>query len=146
MVNPLNVLAVAMTLLGASLASGAPQNHELSDVRELLLQDAWAYDVRSGPIAIESRILIFGKEGAVSECMYDDTGRHDALGTWALEESNGSVVLVLSGKGLWDKGRYVVKRVPHDEAIELRFAGEERVLRFERRKGYAFPRPSAPNQ
>ena len=150
MVNPLNVLAVVAVLLSANLAasalqSGTDTSREPSDLREVLLHDAWAHEVRSGPIAIESRVLLFREVGEVIECIYDDTGRHDASGMWALEQSNGSVVLVLSGKGLRDKGRYALTHLPNDDAIELRMEGGERVLQFQRRKGMAGPPASAPH-
>ena len=54
------------------------------------------------------------------------------------------MVLVLSGEGLRDRGRFVLERVPAEDAIELRYEESEQVLRFERRKGMRPPRPSAP--
>lgn len=122
----------------------ASTDRRTSELGEVLLQDAWAHDVRIGRVAVESRVLVFRDGGEVSERIYDDTGVHDASGTWTLEQSDGSIVLVLKGDHLRDRGRFTIARAANNDAIELRSIEGERVLRFDRRKGLAIPRPSTP--
>ncbi len=122
----------------------AANDRRTSELGELLLQDVWAHDVRIGRIAVESRVLVFREGGDVSERIYDDTGVHDASGTWALEQSTDHILLVLKGDSLRDRGRFRIARAAGDDSIELRNLEGERVLRFDRRKGLAFPRPNTP--
>lgn len=147
----LNCLAAILLVLIASQSLATAQStvdtdRSAAELLEVMLQDAWALDVRIGRIAVESRVLVFREDGEVSERIFDDTGVHDAGGTWALEKSSGSVVLVLTGEHLRDRGRFEVTRIPDEDAIELRSLVGERVLRFERRKGMSVPRVSVPNE
>jgi len=125
--------------VGATMAV-LPMNNQsdrpVSHLREVLLRDAWVHDVRLGPVAVESLVLVFRETGDVNERVFDDTGIHDAAGNWKLEESDGSVILVLSGENLRNKGRFNLKVEPKDDAIEFRTVGGEGTIRFERRKGY----------
>lgn len=141
-------LAAALLVLVASHALKAAQQSTASDrdaaeLLEVIVQDAWALDVRIGRVAIESRVLVFRETGVVCERIYDDTGVHDAKGTWALERSNGSLVLVLTGEHLRDRGRFEVARLTNEDAIELRSLAGKRELCFVRRKGIFVPGTSA---
>jgi hypothetical protein len=128
------LLAVGATT--AVLPMNNQSNSPISHMRELLLRDAWVHDVRLGPIAVESLVLVFRETGELSERVFDDTGIHDAAGKWKLEESDGSVILVLGGGNLRNKGRFTLKEETKDDAIELRYVGGEATIRFERRKGF----------
>lgn len=148
MTNSIKSLATIVLVLIASHSLATAQNiadidRNTAELLEVMLQDAWAHDVRIGRVAVESRVLVFRDDGEVSERIFDDTGAHDAAGTWALEKSNGSVILVLTGEHLRDRGRFAVTRILDEDAIELRSLVGERVLRFERRKGVSFPGVSA---
>lgn len=137
------IVLVAGATIDATENSAAP-DRSASELHELLLQDAWAHDVRIGRVAVESRVLVFRDGGEVFERIFDDTGVHDFAGTWTLEPSTDSIVLVLAGDHLRDRGRFTIARAANGDAIELRSLEGERVLRFDRRKGLAFSRPNTP--
>ena len=141
-------LAAAALVLVASQALEAAQHSPAADrdaaaLLEVIVQDAWALDVRIGRVAVESRVLVFRETGDVCERIFDDTGVHDASGKWTLERSNGSLVLVLTGEHLRDRGRFEVARLAKEDAIELRSLKSQRALRFVRRKGVFVPRTGA---
>lgn len=128
------LLAAEVTIEALSMISQT--DRAVSQLREVLLQDVWAHDVRAGRVAIETRVLVFRETGEVSERIYDDTGIHEAAGKWQLEESGDSVIIVLAGERLRDKGRFTLRLDAKGEAIELREVEGKRALRFQRRKGY----------
>jgi len=111
-------------------------DNAVSQLRELLLRDAWVHDVRGDPIAFESLVLIFREKGEVSERVYDDSGWHDTVGMWQLEESDGKVVLVLTGDNLRYKGRFTLRPDVKGDVVELGDVGGETVVRFQHQKGY----------
>lgn len=133
------VFTVALLLAVDVSIEALPMTDQTDDavaqVRKVLLRDAWVHDVRVGRIAIESYVLVFQETGEMSERILDDTGIHDTKGTWKLEESDGKVILVLTGE-LRNKGRFVLTRDVKGDAIELRLVESETALRFQHRKGY----------
>lgn len=138
----LRVAWVAMILLPAFGATVEPRplnrqtDGDISHIRELLLRDAWVHNVRQGRIAIESIVLMFREKDEVNERIYDDTGGHDASGTWQLEESGGKIILVLTGNNLRNRGRFALNPDPKGDWIELRPVDGETVVRCQRQKGY----------
>jgi hypothetical protein len=131
------LLILACSLLfGGTVAPITSQKDRVADLRELLLQDAWIHTVRSGPIAIESYVLVFRKDGELSETILDDTGGHHNAGSWQLEASDDQVVLVLTGDQLRNKGRFALQQVDKEAAIEFQRVGDDRAMKFERKKGY----------
>ena len=61
---------------------------------------------------------------------------HDATGTWRLEESDGKMILAVTGDKLRNKGWFLLEQDAKEDAIELRRVEGETSLRFRRRKGY----------
>lgn len=151
MTKLLKSIATLVLLLIASNSGASPRvvadiDRNAAELLEVMLQDAWAHDIRIGRVAIETRVLVFRKDGEVVERIFDDTGVHDAAGTWALEKANGAVILDLTGEHLRDRGRFEVSRLANEDAIELRVLAGQRVLRFERWKGMSLPQVSAPDE
>lgn len=132
-------LAATVILLTGSVTSAAIQNPSPTDeavarLRAVLLHDTWAHTTPLGPIVIETRVLVFRERDELSEWIYDDTGPVELKGSWHLEPAGDSVVLVLEGEYLRDKGRFTLTHIPKDHAIELRLIGGKEVVRFQIQK------------
>jgi len=129
-------IAVVLLLATGVLIEAMPINGQTDDaisrVRKVLVRDAWVHNVRLGRIAVETCVLVFQETGEMSERIFDDTGIHDTAGTWKLEESDGKVILVLTGEHLRNKGRFALTQ----DAKELRLGEGETALRFQHQKGY----------
>ncbi len=111
-----------------------------SELRALLVKDSWAYDVKIGRVAVERRVVTFCDDGRVRQRIVDDTGVHDGDGRWTLDETGETAVLVLSGDGLRERGRFTIRYLSRENAIELRFDGDDRYARvFRSVKGAGAP-------
>lgn len=114
-----------------------------SELRALLVKGSWAYEVKLGRVAVERRVLTFCEDGRVRERIVDDTGVHDSAGTWRLDETGDTAVLLLSGDGLRERGRFTIRHLSREHAIELRFEGDERYARVYRSaRGAGAPCPA----
>lgn len=122
---------LAMLALGQG-ALGSPGVDAAASMRNALVESTWSLNVKLGRVSIETRSLTFCADGTLRERIADDTGLHDAKGTWNLKASEGGLVLELTGAGIRDRGRYGITELPKERAIELRLVDSQRVLRFER--------------
>ena len=136
------LLTVAVLLAAEIKIEALPMTSQtdsaISHLREVLLQDAWVHEVRRGPIAIKTYVLLFRDKGEMTEQIYG-RGNYEIAGTWKLEESDGKIILVLTGQYLPNKGRFTLKQAAKGDAIDFRLVGGRTTLRFERQKGYRPP-------
>ena len=109
---------------------------------DILTKGSWGHVTSVGPpnhsIALESRTLTFCACGHFRETIGDDTGSHDNYGKWALERTDHGDVLVLAGE-LHYRGRFSIKYLEKEQAIDLWFDAPERALRFQSVKTYDDP-------
>ena len=104
---------------------------------EVLTKGSWEYLTNAGtpdhPIAIESFTLTFCGCGHVRETIADDTGIHVAYGSWALERTDHGDVLILTD-GLRYHGRFSIKYLEKEKAIDLWIGAPEQALRLQSAK------------
>ena len=125
------LLLVFLGALGAAPAK--PQSGSDVNLADVLIKGSWYFETSAGPpnhrIALEGRTLTFCACGHVRETIADDTGRHDGYGTWAVERTDHGDVLILTG-GLRYHGRFAIKYLEKEKAIDLWIGSAEELMRF----------------
>lgn len=111
-------------------------------LEDVLTEWDWKHEVRLGRVAIESRVFKFCAGGRVHEQIWDDTGRHDYEGTWALERITDGYLLTLAGEHLRDRGRFVTTYSESEKALYLRIESGNMALKFQAKRG-SRPSPCA---
>ena len=135
--TPIPILAMMFGLVAMiPIQSGSKSTQEQSGLRNILCRDAWTNGVNLGPIAIEQRTLVFYDDGTIRQQIADDTGLHDLQGKWLLEQAADQTSLMLEGRNLLIKGRYVIVYDAKKDVIELRYDDAHPALIFERLKGF----------
>jgi hypothetical protein len=90
-------------------------------------------------------VLVFYDDGLVEVAILDDTGRHQADGTWSLDETDGKLAVKLEGALLGLQGGYELVVSEHDATLTLRELRSSAEVTYERVQGYRRPRPAPPN-
>jgi hypothetical protein len=125
------VLPGALAAVPANPQAGS-DSIKLADV---LTKGSWEYKNNAGtptrPIALEGITLTFCAGGRVRETITDDTGLGELYGKWALEHTDDGDVLILSGKYLRDHGRFSIKYLEKEKAIDLSIGSPQWTLRFQ---------------
>lgn|GEM_PF-4563876 len=102
---------------------------------EALTKGSWEYETNAGtpsnPIARERRTLTFCPCVHVRERFRSDSTTADLYGKWALESTDHGDVLILSDGYLVDRGRFSIKYLEKENAIDLSIGSAAKTLRFQ---------------
>jgi len=105
------------------------------DLADVLTKGSWEYEAKAGTpdqsVARERRTLTLCPCGHVRERFINESTTANLYGKWALERNSDGDVLVLSGGYLVDRGRFFIKYLEKEQAIELWAGSSERALRFQ---------------
>jgi len=107
----------------------------ITKLAEVLTRGSWEYETNAGtpghPNARERRTLTFCPCVHVREHFSSDSTTADLYGKWALESTDHGDVLILSGGYLVDRGRFPIKYLEKENAIDLWIGSAEKTLRFQ---------------
>jgi hypothetical protein len=102
---------------------------------DALTKGSWEYETKAGtpdhPIARERRTLTFCACVHVRERFINDSTTADLYGKWAVESTDHGDVLILAGGYLTDRGRFSIKYLEKEKAIDLWIGSPEKALRFQ---------------
>ncbi|HEX3145600.1 MAG TPA: hypothetical protein VHQ64_16625, partial [Pyrinomonadaceae bacterium] len=131
------ILLLALPAAFGALPANPQSGSDGITLAEALTKGSWEHLTNVGPpnhrIALESFTLTFCGCGHVRETIADDTGPHETYGSWSLEHTEHGDVLILPA-GLRYHGRFSIKYLEKEQAIELSIGAPEQALRLQSAK------------